>query len=87
MCSPDFDSDMRWPNHLGLALGHSRTSNPRAEALAALKRCRVRHDFPLELALSESVAYLNLHGQERQPACILARAPCRRFALSLHSIT
>jgi len=38
------------------------TSNPRAKALAALKRCRVCHDFPLEFALSELVAYVNLHG-------------------------
>jgi len=53
------------------------TSNPRAKALAALKRCRVCHDFPLEFALSELVAYVNLHGQERQRAF----SPVRRVAV------
>jgi hypothetical protein len=71
---PNLHFDVRGPNHFGLTLGYARASNSRAKTLATLKRDRVRHDFPIEPALSESVAYLNLHRQsDSVPAFLVAR--------------
>jgi hypothetical protein len=35
----------------------------RAQALAAVEGCRMRHDLPLEVVVGEPIAYLNLHRQ------------------------
>jgi len=48
----------------------------------------MRHHFPLELALREPVADLNLHRQQREFAlAVLLRLLMLLYDLSLHSIT
>jgi hypothetical protein len=84
---PNLHLDVRRPDHLGLALGHSRTSDPRAQALAALEPRRMRQHFPLELAFGEPIAYLNLHRQQGDCSTLAAVWLHRRLrASSLHSI-
>src|SRR5262249_36662033 len=71
LIAPNLHRDVRRPDDLPLRLWDAGPSNSGAQALAALESGRMRHHFPLILAVRESVAYLNLHRQQRHGARLL----------------
>src|SRR5262249_36278637 len=62
-------ADGRGPDHLRFALGHTGTSNPRAEALAALEYRGMRHHFHSYSPSVNRSSILNLHRQRSHGAC------------------
>jgi hypothetical protein len=54
------------PRHLPLGLRQARTPNASAQTLAAVEGGRMREHLPFEIVVSESIAYLDLHRQQRE---------------------
>ena len=77
---PYVDSLMGRPRHVRFGLWKSPALYPRAQALAAVEGCRMRHDLPLEVVVGEPIADLNLHRQRGSRHGVRAR---RRSRLGL----
>jgi hypothetical protein len=80
---------MGWPRHIAFGLWQAGPLHTRSQTLAAMQRGWVRQHLPLETLVSEPIAYLDLHRQQRERvrALRLARLglPLRALhALSLH---